>query len=62
MMVGRELLHRGMAGHLAGGSARASLTDWTSLEIMRDRKISRAFAFDRHSESQGFELVAAVAG
>jgi predicted nucleic acid-binding protein len=55
--VGRGLFERGMAAHLAAGSPRVSLTDWTSVEIMRDRGIGLAFAFDRHFEAQGFELI-----
>lgn len=55
--IGRSVYERGMAAHLAGGSPRVSLTDWTSFEIMRDRGIATAFAFDRHFEVQGFELI-----
>jgi uncharacterized protein len=55
--VGRRLYERAMAAHLAAGSARISLTDWASFEVMRDRAIRCAFAFDPHFEEQGFELV-----
>jgi uncharacterized protein len=55
--VERRLYERAMAAHLAAGSARISLTDWASFEVMRDRSIRCAFAFDRHFEEQGFELV-----
>lgn len=55
--VGRSLYERAMAAHLASGSPKISLTDWTSFEIMRDRSIQEAFAFDRHFEGQGFTLI-----
>ena len=55
--VERRLYDRAMAAHLASGSARVSLTDWASFELMRDRSIQLALAFDRHFEEQGFELV-----
>jgi uncharacterized protein len=55
--VERPLYERAMAAHLAAGSPRVSLTDWVSFEIMRDRSIQCAFAFDRHFEEQGFDLI-----
>ncbi len=55
--VGRALLDRAIAARLAGGSPRVSLTDWASFEVMRDRSVLRAFAFDRHFQDQGFLLV-----
>jgi predicted nucleic acid-binding protein len=55
--VGRSLYERAMAAHLAAGSPHISLTDWVGFEIMRDLSISSAFAFDRHFEVQGFELI-----
>jgi predicted nucleic acid-binding protein len=55
--VDQSLYERAMAAHLAAGSPRISLTDWVGFEIMRDRSISSAFAFDRHFEVQGFELI-----
>jgi predicted nucleic acid-binding protein len=36
---------------------RTSLVDWVSFEVMRQRRISTAFAFDRDFRAQGFELV-----
>jgi predicted nucleic acid-binding protein len=55
--VDNVLYERAMAAHLAAGSPRISLTDWAGFEIMRDRSITLAFAFDRHFEAQGFELI-----
>lgn len=55
--VNRNLYERAMAAHLAAGSARISLTDWTSFEIMHDRSIMDAFAFDQHFSAQGFNLI-----
>jgi predicted nucleic acid-binding protein len=55
--VDQALYERAMAAHLAAGTPKISLTDWVGFEIMRDRSITLAFAFDRHFESQGFELI-----
>ena len=52
-----SLYQRSMAALLAVSSRRVSLTDWMSFEVMRDRGIQRAFAFDKHFRQQGFELV-----
>ncbi len=46
-----------MAALLAADSRRKSLTDWSSFEIMRERGIVRAFAFDKHFREQGFQLL-----
>ena len=48
---------RGMAALLAASRRDVSLTDWTSFEVMRDRHVTRAFAFDPHFLTQGFELL-----
>jgi predicted nucleic acid-binding protein len=45
------------ASLLAAGKRSVSITDWTSFEIMRERSIARAFAFDRDFATQGFLLV-----
>jgi len=36
---------------------RFSLTDAVSFEVMRREQISRAFAFDQHFVTAGFELL-----
>lgn len=51
------LYQRAMAALLAAGKRGVSLTDWTSLEVMRDRGIEQAFAFDGHFEEQGFRVL-----
>ena len=48
---------RAMAALLAASRRRLSLTDWSSFEIMRERGMTRAFAFDRHFSEQGFEIL-----
>ena len=52
-----SLCQQSMAALLAVSSRRVSLTDWMSFEVMRNRGIGRAFAFDKHFSLQGFELV-----
>ena len=53
-----EDLHRAaVTALLAGVRRRVSLVDWVSFELMRRRRIERAFAFDRDFERQGFEAV-----
>ena len=42
---------------LAAGRRRLSLVDCVSFEVMRDRQIRRAFAFDAHFGEFGFETV-----
>ncbi len=43
---------------LLGASRRdLSLVDCVSFETMRRRRISRAFAFDRHFKTQGFDAI-----
>ncbi len=49
-----------MAVLVAASRRDVSLTDWSSLEIMRERGIRVAFAFDEHFSQQGFELLAAT--
>ena len=41
---------------LPAGRRRLSLVDCVSFETMRRRGISRAFAFDRHFTTQGFDV------
>jgi len=48
---------RAIAALLAAGHRHVSLTDWTSFEVMRERGIEAAFAFDPHFEEQGFILL-----
>jgi predicted nucleic acid-binding protein len=42
---------------LAASRRRLSLVDCASFEVMRDRQIRRAFAFDPHFAENGFESV-----
>lgn len=55
--VGEDLLHRAMAALLASSHRGISLTDWSSITLMRERGIMHAFAFDEDFARQGFELV-----
>ena len=53
-----EHTHRAAAAALiASANDRVSLVDWTSFEVMRQRGIDRAFAFDDDFAEQGFALV-----
>ena len=42
---------------LAAGRRRLSLVDCVSFEVMRNRQIRRAFAFDPHFAEHGFQMV-----
>jgi hypothetical protein len=44
---------------IAASRRELSLVDAVSFEAMRQRRIDRAFAFDRHFEEAGFSLVLA---
>ncbi|MBI4304854.1 MAG: PIN domain-containing protein [Chloroflexi bacterium] len=55
--VGPRMHERGMAALLAAGSRRLSLVDCVSFEVMRERGLGTAFAFDDDFERQGFELL-----
>ena len=57
--IDEDLLHRAMATLLASSHRGISLTDWSSITLMRERGISHAFAFDADFARQGFELVPA---
>ena len=59
--VGEGLLHRAMAALLASSRRGVSLTDWSSITIMREREIEQVFAFDEDFARQGFELIPANA-
>jgi len=39
---------------LAAGRRDVSLVDWTSFELMRQRGVDHAFAFDVDLDDQGF--------
>jgi len=56
--ITRELHDRGMVALTSAAKRQVSLTDWTSFEFMRSRRISKAFAFDPHFREQGFDLLA----
>lgn len=55
--VDRELHGRAVGSHLAGLRRGSSLVDHVSFELMRDREIERAFAFDRDFRREGFEVI-----
>lgn len=46
-----------VAALLAALPTRTSLVDYVSFQVMRDRGIRRAFAFDRDFGAAGFETV-----
>jgi len=52
--VGEDLLGRGLDLLRERPDKRYSLTDCVSFVVMRERRISVAFAFDRHFEQEGF--------
>ena len=50
-----EALHqRAVSAMLAAGRRGVSLVDWTSFELMRERSVDLAFAFDTDFVDQGF--------
>ena len=50
-----EKLHaRATAAMFAAGRRKVTLVDWLSFEVMRDRRIRRAFTYDGDFEDQGF--------
>lgn len=52
-----EALHnRAVSAMLAAGRRGVSLVDWTSFELMRERSVELALAFDRDFVDQGFTL------
>lgn len=57
--IDEDLLHRAMSALLASSRRRISITDWSSITLMRERGIVHAFAFDDDLARQGFELVSA---
>ena len=53
-----DVLHeKGMSTVLAASRRNLSLVDCVSFEIMRQRGIHQAFAFDKHFAEQGFDLI-----
>lgn len=53
-----EHTHRAaMSALIASESGSVSLVDWASFEVMRQRIVERAFAFDDDFAAQGFELI-----
>jgi uncharacterized protein len=56
--VSLELMYAATMSWLARfADQRFSLTDAVSFEVMRREKLTHAFAFDRHFEVAGFELL-----
>lgn len=52
-----ELHRRALAALLASGRRGVSFVDRVSFEVMRDRGIDTAFAFDPDFEAEGFAVV-----
>jgi predicted nucleic acid-binding protein len=57
--VDAELHARATTALLAANRRDVSLVDWTSFQVMRERTIDVAFAFDEDFAKQGFTLLAA---
>ena len=57
--VDAELHARATTALLAANRGDVSLVDWTSFEVMRERTMDVAFAFDDDFATQGFTLLAA---
>ncbi len=57
--VGEELNRAGVSALLTSGRRQLSLVDCVSFETMRRLGVQTAFAFDRHFEEQGFEVIPA---
>ena len=52
-----EWHEKGMGSVLAARRRNLSLVDCVSFEIMRQRGIRKVFAFDKHFEEQGFDMI-----
>ncbi len=50
-------LHDRAVARLRGASRRVSLVDAVSFEVMKERGIERAFAFDEDFQAEGFRLL-----
>ena len=57
--IDAELHARATTALLAANRRDVSLVDWTSFEVMRERTMDVAFAFDEDFAKQGFTLLAA---
>ena len=57
--IDEDRLHRAMSALLASSRRGVSITNWSSITLMRERGIAHAFAFDDDFARQGFELVSA---
>jgi predicted nucleic acid-binding protein len=55
--VGGALHEKGIGGVLASRRRDLSLVDGVSFEVIRQRGIRQVFAFDKHFQEQGFEVV-----
>lgn len=55
--VGPALHRAALTALLAAERRSVSLVDWVSFELMRERGLTRAFAFDEDFERIGFETV-----
>ena len=58
--VDAEIHRRAMVALLASADRRISLTDWSSLEVIRQERIERVFSFDRHFRNRGFEVIPGI--
>jgi predicted nucleic acid-binding protein len=52
--IDQSLHDRATAAMLAAGLRSVSLVDWTSFEVMRQRAVELAFAFDEDFQQRGF--------
>jgi predicted nucleic acid-binding protein len=57
--IGRDVHERAASAVIAANRRDLSLVDAVSFEVMRQRSLNEAFAFDRHFGEAGFSLVAA---
>lgn len=57
VFVDEPVQRAALSALLAAGRRRLSLVDCVSFEVMRDRRIRRAFAYDNHFAEHGFEKV-----
>ena len=55
--ISSELHRRAVAAALASRRRGISLVDWTSFQLMRERSIRLAFAFDEDFKQQGFAIL-----
>lgn len=59
--VDRQIHASAMSAVISGSRRGPSLVDCVSFEIIRSRSLANVFAYDKHFENRGFNLIGQVA-